>query len=81
MSNLTTMSRTTIDVGKRFTNGEDLLKAALTHITVDSVRYWAMHPHNYPILVQIAQGALDKNSNAYSDLRFATWMVCEAMGM
>lgn len=63
----------TLDIGvsRTFKDGEDLLQAALKHVESDSIRDWASGEHNRPILVQIAQGVLDKNGSTYSDLRFA----------
>ena len=81
MDNVIDLRRSVIEVRKTYTSGEELLQAALSHIEVESVREWATNSHNRPILVQIAEGILTKNNNSYSDLRFATWMVCEAMGL
>lgn len=74
------ITRDAVEVRHLFTTGEELLDAAVKLIDSDSIRHWAGTEHNRPILIKIAQGVLDKNNNAYSELRFATWLICESMG-
>ena len=62
--------------------GEQLLTQALTHVEASSVRTWALSDHNKPILERIAQGVIDKGGiKDDTILRFATWLICEAIGL
>lgn len=62
--------------------GQELFEAALQRVESESIRRWAQGEHNRRILVQIADGIVAKKKDHEQEVyRFATWMICEAMGM
>lgn len=69
---------------KRLT-AEQLLGEALVHVESASIRAWAETDHNRPILVRIAQSAIDRNESAGKPapdpVTLATFIVSQAIGL
>ena len=59
---------------------QQLLDNALALTDSDSTREWVNTPHNRPLFEQIAQGALDKNSQA-EPARLACYITCLKIGL
>ena len=51
--------------------------ASLAKVESKSIREWAVTPHNKPIWLKIAEGAVARGS---SPEMFAAYMVCVAIG-
>jgi len=57
------------------------LNAALQHVQSESIRAWAVTPHNKPIFIKLAKLALTSGgSSSDSVVRFAAYIVASAMG-
>jgi len=57
--------------------GERFLTQALAHVESESIRKWATTDHNRPLWVKMAKEAAQKG---YDPKRFATYIVCVAIG-
>lgn len=58
------------------------LDRALARVESVSIRAWARTEHNLPLMLRLATIALSKGgNNPENELRFATFVTCEAMGL
>lgn len=61
-----------------------LLNGALEHVESKSIREWVVSEHNAPLWLQIAENAVSKGKDPQNPdhvLRFATYIVCTAIGL
>lgn len=58
------------------------LDRALARVESPSIRAWARTEHNLPLMLRLATLAIAKRgNNPDNELRFATFVTCEAMGI
>lgn len=62
-------------------NAEELFVAALTHVESAGIREWATSPTSRPLFVELAGKAIEKKGPTSDPVRFATYIVCLAIGL
>jgi hypothetical protein len=73
-----------MDMNSTKMTAPEFFAKALARVESENVRKWATNEINYPIMIQLAEGALKKkNYLADEDFvaRFSAWIVAKAIGL